>query len=79
MRESTTYQAILREGRPKGRLKGRSRKPERILFRLGRKRFGQPKAAIKAKIEALTDLDRLEQLSDRVLDAKSWDELIGTK
>jgi hypothetical protein len=50
---------------------------KRILLRQGRKRFGRAKVDIKARIEALSDLNRLEQLVDRVLDATSWDDLIG--
>jgi predicted transposase YdaD len=72
MKESTTYQAILREGKAEGRLE----EAKRILLRQGRKRFGQPKAAVKSKIDAIADLAQLERLSDRVLDATSWDELI---
>ena len=48
----------------------------RILLRQGRKRFGQPKAGIKSHIESISDLRLLEQLIDRVLDAKNWDDLI---
>jgi Domain of unknown function (DUF4351) len=72
MKESTTYQAILREGKAEGRLE----EAKRILLRQGRKRFGHPKAAVKSKIDAIADLAQLERLSDRVLDANSWDELI---
>jgi predicted transposase YdaD len=72
MKESTTYQAILREGKAEGKLE----EAKRILLRQGRKRFGPPKAAIKSTIESIADLVRLEHLSDRILDAKSWDELI---
>ena len=68
-KESTTYQAILREGKLE--------EVKRILLRLGRKRFGPPKAAVKSKIEAIDDLVQLEHLSDRILDAQSWDELIA--
>ena len=50
---------------------------KRILLRQGRKRFGRAKVDIKARIEALSDLNRLEQLVDRVLDATSWDDLTG--
>jgi len=49
---------------------------KRILLLLDRKRFGPPKAAIKRKIEAITELDRLDQLVDRVLEAKSWAEVM---
>jgi len=76
MKESTTYQAILREGRAEGKAEGKADEAKRILLLQGRKKFGPPKAAVKAKIEAITDLDRLEQLSERLLDAESWAELI---
>jgi hypothetical protein len=72
MKESTTYQAILREGAAEARLE----QTKRLLLRQGRKRFGQPKASVKSKIEAIADLAQLERLSDRILDANSWDELI---
>jgi predicted transposase YdaD len=76
MKESTTYQAILREGKAEGKAEGRLEEAKRILLRQGRKRFGHPKAAVKSKIDAIADLAQLERLSDRVLDANSWDELI---
>ena len=69
MKESTTYQAILRAGKLE--------EAKRILLRLGRKRFGPPKAAVKSNIESIADLVRLEHLSDRILAAKNWDELIA--
>jgi len=81
MKESTTYQAILREGRAEGKAEGKAEgmaeEAKRILLLLGRKRFGPPKAAIKAEIETITDPDRLDQLVDRVLEAKNWAELIA--
>jgi predicted transposase YdaD len=76
MKESVTYQAILREGKAEGRAEGKAEEAKRILLRQGRKRFGQPQASVKSQIESLADLRRLERLIDRVLDAKSWDDLI---
>jgi predicted transposase YdaD len=84
MKESATYQAILREGQAKGKaegkaegkLEGKLEEAMRILLRQGRKRFGQPKAGIRSQIESISDLHRLEQLIDRVLDVASWDDLI---
>jgi predicted transposase YdaD len=77
MKDSVAYQAILREGKAEGKAEGKIEEAKRILLRQGRKRFGPPKTAIKSKIEAIADLVRLEYLSDRILDAKSWDELIA--
>ncbi len=90
MRESTTYQAILQEGRQegiavgreegimKGRVEGRIDEARRFLVRQGTKRFGEPDAATVAAIEAIQDLDRLEAMGDRLLDVEiqTWDDLL---
>lgn len=73
MKESVTYQAIIEEGRAKGVAQGMSK----TLLRQGRKRFGPPSEATVAAIEAITDLNRLEALSERLLDVSSWDELLA--
>jgi len=59
MRESTTYQAILREGRITGE--------QQLLQRLGTKRFGEPDATTVAA-KAIQDIDRLEALGERIRD-----------
>ena len=88
MRDSTTYQAILREGEAKGkaegkaegiaegRAEGRAEEARGLVLRLGRKQFGPPLREFEAKIQAMTDVEKLEELSERVLDVSSWDELI---
>jgi predicted transposase YdaD len=80
MQESTTYQAILREGREKGREEGSEKGREegreegriageqRLLIRLGAKRFGEPDASTVTAIEAIQEIDRLEALGERILD-----------
>ena len=73
MKESVTYQKILREGRAEGR----AEEAKRILKRLGSRRFGKPEPLIEAAIDAIADLDRLEQLSDRVLEVAGWEELLA--
>lgn len=65
MRESTTYQAILAE------------EARAILFRQGTKRFGPPSTETRAAIEAVTEIERLEALADRLLDVESWDDLLA--
>ena len=69
MRDSTTYQAILMEGRQEGRQEGRIAGERRLLLRQGTKKFGEPDAAIIAAIEAIHDVDRLESLGLRIIDA----------
>ena len=80
MRESTTYQATLREGREEGLNEGRVGEAQRLLLRLGGIRFGPPDETTRAAVEAIRDLDRLERMSDRVLDMSihDWNGLLGT-
>jgi hypothetical protein len=70
MRESTTYQKILRDGRAEGE--------QKLLLRQGTKRFGEPNPATVTAIEAIRDIDRLEALGERILDPdlQSWDDLL---
>src|SRR5262249_26536635 len=65
MRESTTYMATLA---------GEARK---ILLRQGRKRFGPISNQNSAAIAAITDVDELEDLCERVLDVSTWEELLA--
>ena len=67
--ESTTYQWILDQGG--------LREARRIIRRQGRIRFGAPTAAEEAAVEAIADPERLEYLSERVLTAVSWQELLA--
>ena len=87
MRESTTYQAILREGRNKGLVEGRNEGrnegritgEQRLLVHLGTKRFGEPDHTVLASIEAIRDVQQLEKLSERILDpdVNDWNSLLG--
>jgi predicted transposase YdaD len=74
MKESTTYQYILDEGRAEGAV----REARKILLRQGQRRFGPPSDAISAALAAITDLERLERMSDRILEIASWQELLNT-
>jgi len=82
MQESTTYQAILREGRNEGRneglIEGRITGEQQLLVRQGTKRFGKPDTPILAAIEAIRDVERLEALGERILDpdVRDWDNLL---
>jgi predicted transposase YdaD len=81
MKESSTYQAILDEGRAEGRAEGetigRIEEALKVLLLLGGKQFGPPNASTRATIEA-ADLERLERLTERLLDVSSWDELLAS-
>lgn len=88
MKESVTYQAIVEEGRTEGiqkgiqkgiqqgLLQGRVEEAQRLLLRLGIKRFGILSEQNHAAITAIVSLDRLEELNDRLVDAESWQELL---
>ena len=84
MQDSTTYQKILSDGRQEG-LRGREGLEEgrivgerRVLLRQGTKKFGEPGAATVAAIEAIRDVDRLDVLGLRILDAdvRTWEDLL---
>ena len=69
MKESVTYQAIVREGRVE--------EARAILLRLGRRRFGPPSPEAEAVLAGITAIERLEALSERLLDVESWEELLA--
>ena len=79
-RDSTTYQAILRDGRERGLITGRIVGAKRILVRLGFKRFGAPGAGILVAVEAIRDLARIDALADRIIDrdVHDWNEWLLT-
>jgi predicted transposase YdaD len=77
MTESTTYQAILREGEAAGRAEGKAEEAKKLLLRLGRKQLGPPREEFEAKIEAMSDVEKLEELAERVLDVSSWGDLLA--
>jgi predicted transposase YdaD len=78
MKESVTYQAIIEEGEAKGEAKGKANEARKILLLQGRRRFGEPAAGAVAALDAVTDVQKLEELSVRLLEAMSWQELLGS-
>ena len=90
MEESTTYQGILETGMEKGMAKGMAKGRSEgfnegrnegliaALKRLGTKRFGPPATTVVAELQQITDNHRLERLTDRILDAVSWDDLLAS-
>jgi hypothetical protein len=73
MKESSTYQAILEEGR----IEGAIAEVKKMLRVLGDKAFGPPDTQTAVAIERLNDLARLEELFVRMLTVESWQELLG--
>lgn len=73
MKESTTYQAIIQEGRVEGRAEGALA----VVLYLGRVRFGPPTPESVAAIQSIETLERAEALVGQVYEVASWDELIA--
>jgi predicted transposase YdaD len=71
MKESTTYQATVEEGRVEGLLI----KARQTLRRLGSKRFGAPSEAVSEKLDAIASEQTLDALTDRIYEVASWEEL----
>jgi predicted transposase YdaD len=84
MHESTTYQVILREGREEGLLEGRNEgrigEAQRLLLLQGEICFGHPDAATRSTLAAIYEIERLEELSRRVVDSRihDWHTLMAT-
>jgi predicted transposase YdaD len=68
MRESSTYQAILAEGR--------AEEARRLLLLVGGERFGPPDERTRTTLESIDAVERLEQLIQRLLQVSSWEELL---
>src|SRR5207248_11794813 len=66
MKESSTYQRILAEGR--------TEEAQRFLLALGQDKFGSPDKQARAVIVAITDVPTLEALGKRVRPVESWQE-----
>jgi hypothetical protein len=69
MRESSYVQGLLADGEVKAL--------RETIIRQGRRKFGEPPATTLRTIGAITDLDRLRALTDRILDVSTWDELLA--
>jgi hypothetical protein len=70
LRDSTTYQLILEEGEANAL--------QRMILKFGTKRLGSPNAADEQSLRAITDVERLERIFDRLPGATGWQELLGT-
>ncbi len=91
MRDSTTYQAILEEGRAEGRIVGRTEgriegrtegaleEARRALLVVGSEHFGTPDARTLKVLQRITELERLEDGLRRVKRAKSWTDLLAIR
>ena len=68
----------IEQGIEQGREQGLGQAAERLrstLLRLLGQRFGEVSPAVRARVEAIDSLDELGDLTDRILEVKSLDEL----
>lgn len=70
MEESTTYQAIAR--------KERLAEARRLLLLMGQDKLGPPSKMTQAAVNAVEDVDRVEQLCQRLHRADSWEALLSS-
>jgi hypothetical protein len=68
LEESTTYQYIIEQGEIKAL--------RRMLLGQGVSKLGAPAKKVKAAIQELEDLPRLERMLMRLLTANTWDEVL---
>jgi len=94
LEDSTTYQWILEKGYAKGHTLGEAvglalgeargeavglaRGRAETILRLGTKRFGPPAPVAAERLAALADVGHLDRMADRIFDATSWEDLLGT-
>jgi hypothetical protein len=69
MHESTAYDMAVDEGRIDT--------SHRVLLRLGRKLLGPPDPAAESALRSIQDVERLERMTEAILTAKSWQELLS--
>lgn len=78
MEESTYYQGIIRKGEAKGIAKGELSGRLTTIRQIGTKHFGRPTAKVKAALDGLADLERIDRMVDRLLEAGDWADLLAT-
>ena len=74
----TMAQGWFAEGKLEGKLEGQSEQARRFILRLGGKRFGQADAGAVSQLNAITEIEHLELISDRLDTAISWADLLAT-
>jgi hypothetical protein len=70
MQESDTYLMILEEGQEK--------QAKKDILLVGEERLGPPDESVNARLEGITDLERLDRMIRRAAKAASWQEILDT-
>jgi Domain of unknown function (DUF4351) len=78
MQTSPFFDEIRAEGLEKGLEEGWARGARALVLRQGRLRFGKAPTRKQLRVlEHINDRAQLEALADRVLDAKTWADLLA--
>ncbi len=70
-----TWDETLAEREAKGEARGRARAAQDADLRVAERRFGVLPSAFQDRIRATQDVDQLYQILDRILEAKSIEEV----
>jgi flagellar biosynthesis/type III secretory pathway protein FliH len=68
----------VKKGHKEGLAEGQVVALKKALLRQGRQKFGQTSPDAEASLLALTDLERLERLMERIMQVNTWQELLDT-
>jgi predicted transposase YdaD len=83
MKESTVYQAAVREGMAQGEAKGLAQgalaEARKLVLIAGESHFGPADAQVKADLEHIDEVERLEAMMARHQQAADWQDLLATK
>ena len=75
--ESTVYQDIFAKGEGEARRRGGPRKRARCSCALGRRTLGEADDDTRTTIARIHDVDKLNAMLERLLDASSWADVLG--
>ncbi len=67
----------LKQGVEQGERRGRIGEVRSLIWKLGEKRLGEPTAEVRDEVERVEDLEALEGLLERVLQARGWEDAMA--
>ncbi len=73
------FEEGLKKVREERRQEGHILQARMVILRVLKKRFGEPPHHIVSELNAITSLDRLNELVDRALDCPTWDDLLSDR
>ncbi len=86
LEDSIVYQDLMARGaaigeaigEARGEARGGIKQAQKTILHLGSKRFGVPTSDVAGELRSIDDPERLNRLTDRVLDATGWTDLLAT-